>query len=117
MTYSYDQPSDSADSNSKTSAKRNTSQKNQLFNTNNSDLQSQINTLKQEVNLLVKQVNQLTLYSLRKPYQLLGVRFDDVSRQWLADIKLDNNIQSLKSGETFEGWHVVSVDSEGARIE
>lgn len=89
----------------------------------NQSLQTQMTALKQEVSLLEKQVNQLTLSSIsyasssRKPYQLLGVRFDENSKQWVADIKSEDTLYSLKAGETFEGWHVLSVDHEGARIE
>lgn len=116
-TYSFAQAPDL-----KVSAK--SAQKSNVFITpENQTLQSQITALKQEVSLLEKQVNQLTLSSLssssaeKKPYQLLGVRFDCNSKQWVADIKFENTLYSLKAGETFEGWHVVSVDHEGAMIE
>ena len=83
----------------------------------NQSLQAQMKVLKQEMTALENQVYQLTILSLKKPYKLLGVRFDVNSNQWVADIKSENTLYSLKSGQTFEGWHVVSVDKEGADIE
>ncbi len=113
-TYSFAQAPDlkTSTKNAKTGNKGNA-----FIAPENQNLQTEITALKDEVSLLEKQLNQLTLSNLKKPYQLLGVRFDAPSKQWVVDIKYENTLYSLKAGETFEGWHVLSVDNEGAQIE
>lgn len=88
-------------------------------------LQSQINTLKEGMAGMQQKINALTVEIakqkaapvMRTPYQLLGVRFDDESQQWVADIQINNKVKSVSAGEAFDDWHVESVDSQGVSID
>jgi hypothetical protein len=88
-------------------------------------LQSQINTLKDNMTGMQQKINELTVEiakqksapAMRTPYQLLGVRFDNDSQQWVADIQVGNAVKSVTAGEEFNGWHVENVDSQGASID
>jgi hypothetical protein len=83
----------------------------------NQNLQNQINLIKQDISSIQSELKPFTQNTVRQPYQLLGVRFDDETNQWVVDIKIENSIKSFKSGENFAGWKVINVDSQGALIQ
>lgn len=82
-----------------------------LLKTNMADMQKEISALSRSL------AQQKAVITAKPPYQLLGIRFDNESQQWIADVQIDNKVKSVMAGEEFDGWHVENVDAQGASIE